>query len=81
MYQLKEHSILTLNEIRLELASPPYDFLTCNRNLGSNVCLLCLGGSYAYGLNRPTSDIDLRGVAVNSEKDILLWKDFKEFSD
>lgn len=32
--------------------------------LGARTILLVRGGSHAYGLNTPTSDLDLRGVAV-----------------
>jgi len=38
-----------------------YDFLRNNKYL-ENIIFLCLGGSHAYGLNTPNSDIDIRGV-------------------
>lgn len=42
----------------------------------SELCLLSLGGSHAYGLSTPDSDIDLRGFAAPKAKDILLGRDF-----
>ena len=39
--------------------------------IGENIIMLGLGGSYAYGTNTPTSDIDIRGICLNSREDIL----------
>lgn len=61
--------------------SKEYDFLKTSPMLGNNVFLLALGGSYAYGTNVASSDIDVRGGACNTARDILLHKDFKTFHD
>jgi len=73
-------------EIRNKLASSEYDFLRKEKHLigndktiinagefdiGSSIIMIGLGGSYAYGTNLPTSDIDIRGIALNSREDIL----------
>lgn len=63
------------------LDSKEYDFIFDNKHLGDNVCLLCYGGSHAYGINREDSDIDIRGVALNSKRDILLGRDFEQYDD
>ncbi len=72
--------------IKEALKSTEYDFLRTDENLapagktnttadgtpiGSQIIMLGLGGSYAYGTNKPTSDIDIRGIALNSKEDIL----------
>jgi predicted nucleotidyltransferase len=53
------------------LNTPEYDFLKTNPHLGKNVILLGLGGSHAYGTNVEGSDVDIRGIALNSKTDIL----------
>lgn len=57
-----------------------YAFLN-NERLGNNLIFLTLGGSYAYGTNVETSDIDVRGVVLNSKSEILLGRDFGVFTD
>lgn len=63
------------------IKTKPYDFLRTNSHLGKNIVLLGLGGSYAYGTNIDTSDIDIRGIAFNSKEEILLGKDFEQVVD
>lgn len=60
--------------------SSEYDFLRSNENL-NNLILLTLGGSHAYGMNKEGSDVDLRGIALNSKQDILLGTDFEQVVD
>ena len=56
----------------LFLREKEYDFLRADRfNKENPICLLTLGGSYAYGTNVEGSDIDLRGVYLNSKQEIL----------
>lgn len=71
----------TINKIKKELQTQNYNFLTTNEHLGKNIILLGLGGSYAYGTNVESSDIDIRGVALNSKKEILLTEDFNQILD
>ena len=59
-------------------SSPDYDFLENNKHLGNNIIVLGLGGSLAYGTNIETSDIDIRGVALNNPDDLLLGNDFEQ---
>ena len=63
------------------ITAPEYDFLMRNKHLGGNIILLALGGSYAYGTNKEGSDIDIRGISLNSKEEILLDKDFDEVVD
>ena len=60
------------------LEKPEYDFLDTNPHLGRNISLLYLGGSLAYGMQTPSSDIDIRGFAVPTFEDYLLMKDFEQ---
>lgn len=60
------------------LEKAEYDFLDTNPHLGRNISLLYLGGSLAYGLQTPSSDIDIRGFAVPTFEDYLLMKDFEQ---
>ena len=63
------------------LNSAEYSFLKEDERLGNNLILLGYGGSHAYGTNIPTSDTDIRGVALRCPNDILLGKDFETVTD
>ena len=70
---------MTQQEVEELLTSSEYDFLKNNKNLGDNIILLALGGSRAYGTNLPTSDIDVRGIAMNTSKQLFgLESDFEQ---
>lgn len=69
---------MNLEQIKKELHSPTYDFIRKNEYLGDNVILLTLGGSHAYGMDKETSDLDVRGIALNPKSDILLGRDFEQ---
>ena len=69
---------MTVEEIKKKLNDPEYDFLRTDEHLGENIILLGLGGSYAYGTNTESSDIDCRGVALNLKKEILLGNGFEQ---
>lgn len=58
-----------------------YNFIRENRHLGKYVILLGLAGSYAYGTNNENSDIDIRGVAVNSKSDLIGLTAFEQYVD
>ena len=57
--------------------NPQYHLLFTDKRLQHTI-FLTLGGSYAYGLNVGTSDIDVRGCALNSKQEILLGEDFEQ---
>lgn len=69
---------MNLEQIKDKLKSKEYDFLREDKNLGSNIFLLTLGGSHAYGMEQEDSDLDVRGIAFNSKQDILLGTDFDQ---
>ena len=53
------------------LSQPEYAFLKTEERLKNNIILLGLAGSYSYGTNIPTSDIDIRGLSRNTKEDLL----------
>ena len=63
------------------LKSREYDFLRENEHLGKNLILLGLGGSYSYGTNIEGSDIDVRGITLNSKADLIGFGDFEVYTD
>ena len=71
-------SVKNINEM---LQSAEYDFLRDNPNLGDNIILLGYGGSHAYGTNNEDSDVDIRGIATNSRRNILTGQDFEQVVD
>ena len=69
---------MNIEEIKRKVASDEYNFLRDNSHLGSNIILLGLGGSHAYGTNVETSDLDVRGCALNSKAEILTRENFEQ---
>lgn len=72
---------MTIDQIKDKLKSTEYDFLRTDRNLDKHIIILTLGGSYAYGMNKEGSDLDMRGIALNGKSEILLGKDFEQVVD
>lgn len=70
---------MTIEQIKEKVRSDEYSFLKENEHLGNNVILLALGGSHAYGTNTESSDVDVRGCALNSKADILTNCNFEQF--
>lgn len=69
---------MNIEQIKKKLNTSKYDFLREDKNLGDNIILLTLGGSHAYGMDKEGSDLDVRGIALNSKEDILLGTDFDQ---
>lgn len=57
-----------------------YDFLRTDKHL-KQIMFLTLGGSHAYGTNVVGSDIDIRGVALNSQSDLIGLTNFEQVID
>ena len=69
---------MTIDQIKEMVAGEEYDFLRTNPHLAGRILFLTLGGSYAYGTNIETSDVDVRGCAMNSKSDILGLSNFEQ---
>ena len=63
---------MKIEKIKKLLKSEHYDFLRADEHLGSNIILLGLGGSHAYGTDTESSDLDIRGCALNKREEILI---------
>lgn len=72
---------MNLSEIKAKLHSKEYDFLRNNEHLGNHIVLLGLGGSYSYGTNNENSDLDIRGIATNCKRDILIGNNFEQITN
>lgn len=70
---------MKIEQIKETLKSTEYDFLRTDKNLGNNIIILTLGGSHAYGTDNEDSDLDVRGCALNSKKQILTNENFEQF--
>ena len=63
------------------ISNPEYEFLFKEPHLKDKLILVGLGGSYAYGTNGEGSDVDIRGVALNSKADLLGMSHFDTYVD
>lgn len=69
---------MTIEQIKEMVAGPEYEFLRTNPNLKDRIIFLTLGGSYSYGTNVETSDVDVRGCAMNSQSDLIGLTNFEQ---
>lgn len=58
-----------------------YDFLRNNPILKDNLVFLVVYGSHAFGTNIPTSDLDIRGVVLDRNTDLLGITNFEQYID
>lgn len=72
---------MNINEIKQLTKGKQYNFLRDNEHLGKNIVLLGVTGSHGTGVNTKNSDVDIRGCATNSKREILLGKDFEKIEN
>ncbi len=72
---------MNIQTIKDKLNSKEYEFLRKDPHLGKNVLILTTAGSIAYGTNVDTSDIDVRGVSVETKQDVMGLSVFEQFED
>ena len=72
---------MTRDELKNIIKSEPYDFLRTDPHLAGRLMFLTIGGSHAYGTNVEGSDLDIRGVALNSKEDLLGLGEFEHYVD
>lgn len=73
---------MTIEQIKEKLKSEEYNFLREDKNLGNNIIILTIGGSYAYGTNNKNSDLDIRGITLNSKQSLIgIGDTFEQFND
>lgn len=69
---------MTIEQIKEMVGGSEYEFLRTNPHLEGRIIFLTLGGSYSYGTNVETSDVDVRGCALNSPSDLLGLTGFEQ---
>lgn len=72
---------MDIEGIKEAVKSEKYSFLREDERLKKSICLLAVGGSHAYGTSEEGSDVDIRGCAFSSRRDILTGRDFGQFID
>ena len=58
--------------------SKEYDKIRNNENVKDRIMFVTFGGSHAYGTNIETSDIDIRGVSLNTESSLIGLHPFEQ---
>ncbi|WP_010244163.1 nucleotidyltransferase domain-containing protein [Acetivibrio cellulolyticus] len=72
---------MDIKSIKEKLNSKEYEFIKTDPHLGGNILILTTAGSIAYGTNVETSDIDIRGVTIETPQDIIGLSSFDQFED
>ena len=69
------------DDLKQLLSGGEYAFLRENDRLGDRIMLLGLSGSRSYGTATEDSDVDLRGVTLQSPEDLLGLAKFEQYED
>lgn len=65
-------------ELKDVISKPEYKWIDEYKD---RLCFLTFGGSYAYGTNIETSDIDIRGVMLPTKEELIGLKNFEQKID
>lgn len=71
-------AVINVNEL---VKQKEYDFLRKEKQLGDNIIFLVVAGSHAYGLSTPDSDVDVRGVALETPETLFGLDNFESYND
>lgn len=77
---LKKEIEKNVNALGKTININDYNWMNESPDLHTPV-MICLGGSHAYGTNIEGSDMDIRGIAMHSKRDILLHRGFEQICD
>lgn len=77
LFRFKERMI-KIKDFKNLINQPEYNFLRDNEHLGNKIMFLTLGGSHAYGTNVESSDVDIRGCALNNKSDLIGMSNFEQ---
>lgn len=70
---------MTIHEIKAQVQGEAYEFLRTNEHLKNRILFLTLGGSHAYGTAVASSDVDVRGCAMQRPSDLIGLSSFDTF--
>ncbi len=68
-------------DINKVLSSKEYNFINEDNNLKNRILFLTFGGSYSYGTNKLGSDIDIRGISINTPHELLGLSNNEQYID
>lgn len=72
---------MDIEELKKQFLSSKYDFIRKDPKLNGNILFLTAAGSVAYGTNIDSSDIDIRGVAIEAKQELFGLSSFEQFED
>ena len=72
---------MDIAELKKQFLSSRYDFIRNDPKLAENILFLTAAGSVAYGTNIASSDIDIRGVAIEAKQELFGLSSFEHFED
>jgi len=70
---------MDIQQIKQTLLTSEYSFLRNNNILKNRTILLTTGGSHSYGTDIETSDLDIRGVCLESPENIIGLSNFEQY--